>query len=96
MCQLGNGIEEIRLSTKPTFTLECKKELFLTSFNDNNFLFTSGGTFPEELGLFTRAVRQTMTKNGWTDGNLLIHMHYQWGLSNASNIECLANGANGM
>ena len=55
-----------------------------------------GGTFPEELGVYTRAVRNLMTINGWKDANLLIHMHYQWGLSNASNIECLANGANGM
>ena len=35
-----------------------------------------GGTFPEEIGVYTRAVRNLMTINGWRDANLLIPVSY--------------------
>ena len=54
-----------------------------------------GANFPEELGIYTRSVKEIMDSCGF-DGHLLIHIHHQWGLSDASVLECLANGANGI
>eukprot|EP00111_Clytia_hemisphaerica_P012427 TCONS_00036470-protein len=54
-----------------------------------------GANFPEELGIYTRSVKGIMDSCGY-DGHLLIHIHHQWGLSDASILECLASGANGI
>ena len=37
-----------------------------------------------------------MDKEGWTDGHLLVHVHEQWGMADSTQLECLANGANGI
>lgn len=55
-----------------------------------------GKYFPEEVGAWTRAVRNEMDNCGWVNGHLLVHVHQQWGLCDATQIECLANGANGI
>jgi len=55
-----------------------------------------GANFPEEMGIHTRIIRNIMNQCGYEDGHLLIHIHHQWGLSDASVLECLANGANGI
>ena len=32
----------------------------------------------------------------WTEGHLLVHVHEQWGMADSTQLECLANGANGI
>ena len=55
-----------------------------------------GEYLPEQLGKWTKMIRDTMDKNGWEDGILLNHIHGKWGYKDASTMECLANGSNGM
>jgi len=55
-----------------------------------------GMTLPQELGLWTRCVRDEMVRCGWEDGQLLHHQHEQWNDSNATTLEVLASGATGM
>ena len=55
-----------------------------------------GANFPQELSVYTKAVKNQMNLCGFSDGHLLIHIHHQWGLSDASVLECLASGANGI
>lgn len=54
-----------------------------------------GTNFPEELGIYTRFIRKEMDRCQFS-GHLLVHIHHQWGLSDMSVLECLANGANGI
>jgi len=55
-----------------------------------------GKYLPEELGAWTTAVRREMTNSGWVDGHLLVHVHQQWGMSDSTQLECLAAGADGI
>jgi len=55
-----------------------------------------GKVLPQQLGSWTRAVRNQMDRCGWTDGQLLFHQHEQWGMMHSANLEVLANGATGM
>jgi len=55
-----------------------------------------GKVLPEQLGTWTRAVRNEMDRCGWIDGHLLFHQHEQWGMMHSANLEVLANGATGM
>jgi len=55
-----------------------------------------GKVLPEQLGAWTRAVRNMMDRCGWYDGHLLFHQHEQWGMMHSANLEVLANGATGM
>lgn len=56
----------------------------------------SGKYLPEELGAWTAAIRREMDDCGFQDGHLLVHVHEQWGLADSTQLECLANGANGI
>jgi Ca2+-binding EF-hand superfamily protein len=61
----------------------------------------SGKNLPEELGIWTAAVRKEMDDNGWTEhakkkGHLLVHVHEQWGLAQMTQMECIINGATGI
>ena len=56
----------------------------------------SGKYLPEELGVWTKAIRREMDTCGFNDGHLLVHVHEQWGLADSTQLECLANGANGI
>ena len=56
----------------------------------------SGKYFPEQLAVWTAAVRREMDACGFQDGHLLVHVHQQWGLQDSTQLECLANGANGI
>ncbi|XP_078374129.1 uncharacterized protein LOC144657648 [Oculina patagonica] len=56
----------------------------------------SGKYLPEQLGAWTAAVRREMDACGFKDGHLLVHVHQQWGLQDSTQLECLANGANGI
>ncbi|XP_046858000.1 uncharacterized protein LOC124451428 [Xenia sp. Carnegie-2017] len=61
----------------------------------------TGKNLPEELGVWTAAVRKEMDANGWTEnatkkGHLLAHVHEQWGLAHMTQMECIINGATGV
>jgi len=65
-----------------------------------------GEYFPEEMGDWSKLIRDAMDNNGWTsrfqqdgttyDGLLLVHVHKQWGMADAVVLDCLAKGADGM
>lgn len=55
----------------------------------------TGQYFPEQLRNMTRTATNLMRKNEF-DGHFLVHVHQQWGLHNAGNLECFANGATGI
>jgi Ca2+-binding EF-hand superfamily protein len=79
---------------------------FLSSLPENERPFAiiyeeSGKNLPEELGVWTAAVRKEMNDCGWTEdskkkGHLLVHVHEQWGLSHMTQMECIINGATGI
>jgi len=56
----------------------------------------SGKYLPEEVGAWTAAVRKEMDDCGFKEGHLLVHVHEQWGMQDATQLDCLANGANGV
>jgi hypothetical protein len=65
-----------------------------------------GEYFPDEVANFTSMIRKTMDDNGWeskwqypeniADGLLLYHVHEQYGFANATVMDALAAGADGM
>jgi len=55
-----------------------------------------GAILPEEIGVWTRCVRNEMERCGWEDGHLLCHNHEQWAVGQAANLEMLSSGATGM
>ena len=56
----------------------------------------SGKYLPEELGAWTEAIRRVMDDCGFKKGHLLFHVHEQWGLADSIQLQCLAEGANGI
>ena len=56
----------------------------------------SGKYLPEEVGAWTAAVRRQMDNCGFKEGHLLVHVHEQWGMADSTQLQCLANGANGI
>lgn len=56
----------------------------------------TGDFLPSEVADWTRKTRTTMNEVGWTDAHLLVHVHEKWGFANHVQLECLANGANGI
>jgi Ca2+-binding EF-hand superfamily protein len=89
---------------QPESVLEVVK--FLSSLPEHERPFAiiyeeSGKNLPEELGVWTAAVRKVMDDNGWTEhaekkGHLLVHVHEQWGLAHMTQMECIINGATGI
>jgi len=55
-----------------------------------------GRTLKHHLSVWTAAVRNEMVRCGWEEGEFIVHIHEQWGMGNAINMECLAMGATGM
>ena len=65
-----------------------------------------GEYFSDEVANFTSAIRKTMDENGWKskfqsislepDGLLLYHTHESYGFANATVMDALAAGADGM
>lgn len=56
----------------------------------------TGKYFPQQMGVWTAAVRQVMDANDWGSGKLLAHIHEKWGLAEASQLACLGSGADGV
>jgi len=87
------------MNTRPERVLEIVQ--FLSSLPDLQrpfgLLYEETGKFlPEELGVWTAAVRRKMDNCGFKTGHLLVHVHEQWGLANTTQLECLINGATGI
>ncbi|KAL5251003.1 hypothetical protein ACHWQZ_G016662 [Mnemiopsis leidyi] len=55
-----------------------------------------GKALMDHLAVWTKAVRNEMIRCGWEDGQFIFHVHEQWGMMHATNLECLANGATGI
>ena len=55
-----------------------------------------GKYLPEELGVWTAAIRKEMDTCGFKDGHLLMHCHQKWGFQDVTQLEVLAKGANGI
>ena len=55
-----------------------------------------GKALMDHLAVWTKAVRSEMIRCGWEDGQFIFHVHEQWGMMHATNLECLANGATGI
>lgn len=54
-----------------------------------------GCSFPEECGSWARAIRRVMNENNWR-GRLLVHVHEKWGYCDATNMQLLMDGADGV
>ena len=89
---------------KPKRVLKVVK--FLSSLPEDERPFAiiyeeSGKNLPEELGVWTAAIRKEMDDCGWTEdakkkGHLLVHVHEQWGHADMTQLECIINGATGI
>ena len=55
-----------------------------------------GQFMPEELGIWTSALRGVLNSNGWGSCKVLVHIHEKWGLADTAVLTCLGNGANGV
>ncbi|KAG2490133.1 hypothetical protein HYH03_011438 [Edaphochlamys debaryana] len=55
-----------------------------------------GQVAPFELAPMCAAVRRAMRESGWPRGHLLVHVAHGYGFAEASTIECLASGADGV
>ena len=56
----------------------------------------TGDFFPEQLGAWTKSVRQLMNDCDWQSAHLLVHIHKKWEFAEVSQLECLASGADGV
>ena len=56
----------------------------------------TGDAFHVELASWIQATKSMMTKGGWKSGKLIVHIHQKFDLSTASQLECLAAGADGI
>ena len=56
----------------------------------------SGAVLPLQVRRATEAMRSEMELNGWDEGHLLVHIHKNFGLADAAQLEALAGGATGI
>ena len=56
----------------------------------------TGNTLPEFNAGSTMSIRKCMNDNGWSSGKLIVHVHEKWGFSDATQLECLSSGADGV
>jgi hypothetical protein len=52
--------------------------------------------WPDEVGRLCRMVRLTMDRAGFPQGRFLVHLHWNFGLAEASVLSALCNGADGV
>ena len=55
-----------------------------------------GQFMPEELGIYTSALRGVLDSTGWESCKVLVHVHEKWGLADTAALTCLSNGASGV
>ena len=56
----------------------------------------TGDAWPDELASWIRIAKNTMIKNGWKSGKLIVHIHQKFDLQTAAQLACLAAGADGV
>ena len=56
----------------------------------------TGDAFHFELASWIQTTRSVMDEDGWKSGKLIVHIHQKFDLSTASQLECLAAGADGI
>lgn len=56
----------------------------------------TGEYLPEQLGAWAKGVRQLMNECNWDSAHMLVHVHKKWELAEAVQLECLANGVDGV
>jgi hypothetical protein len=56
----------------------------------------TGWLLPSEVGRLCRMVRLTMDRAGFPEGRFLVHVHWYFGLAEASQLQALCNGADGV
>ena len=74
---------------------------YLSSLPENERVFgiayeEGGKNLPEQLAVWTSCVREEMDRCGWKNGHLIVHVHEQFGMCDAVQLDCLANGATGI
>lgn len=56
----------------------------------------TGWLFPSEVGRVCRMIRLTMNRAGFTNGRFLCHVHWYFGMAEASQLTALCNGCDGV
>lgn len=56
----------------------------------------TGWLFPSEVGQICRMLRLTMDRAGFSEAKFLIHSHWYFGLAEATQLQALCNGCNGV
>ena len=56
----------------------------------------TGWLFPDQVGRLCRMIRLTMERAGFSEGRFLVHVHWYFGLAEASQLTALCNGADGV
>lgn len=56
----------------------------------------SAWLFPDEIGRLIRMMRLTMSRAGFSNGKLLVHIHMHFGTAEANVLSTLVNGADGV
>ena len=56
----------------------------------------TGWLFPDQVGRLCRMIRVTMERAGFSEGRFLVHVHWYFGLAEASQLTALCNGADGV
>jgi HMGL-like len=56
----------------------------------------TGWLLPHEIGRLVRMIRLTMNRAGFPQGRFLVHIHWYFGMAEASQLACMANGADGV
>ena len=56
----------------------------------------TGRYLPEQLGAWTKSLRQLMDECDWKSAHLLVHIHKKWEMAEVAQLECLACGADGV
>lgn len=72
-------------------TMPAEKRLFGIVFEE-----PTGDYYPEQLGAWTKSVRQLMNECDWKSAHFLVHIHKKWEFAEVAALECLASGANGV
>lgn len=72
-------------------TMRADKRLFGIMFEE-----PTGDYYPYQLGAWTKSVRLLMNECDWQSGHLLVHIHKKWEYAEVTQMECLANGADGV
>ena len=93
------NLRDLPVAFEKKTALAFKTIQFLSQYRPQIFAILteepSGKYFPEQLGKMTKGCVDMMRSHGF-NGHFLVHIHQQWGLHDAGQMECLAMGATGI